>query len=202
MYVWGGGSMGLYERERERELGCTPCLLFVGSTWSSAVDGDFFLGSIVRVCLHEPHMFDDLHSCLNTPEYGVFPVEPRRRGECDKELGTWRSEGGNEKEKNGSRADGPHNHNKNRAHSLAKQTYNTRTYACRHLTIRVGSRVRHRKNTRTGVFEVLVDLIFKLTAEYTLSTPPSPRGVSSLDHKVLDDTMEDHIVIITVLRQL
>lgn len=52
------------------------------------------------------------------------------------------------------------------------------------------------------MFQAWHDLVLKLASVDRLAASSRPCGVSSLDHKALDDAVEDHVVVFPRLSKL
>ena len=65
--------------------------------------------------------------------------------------------------------------------------------------VRVGSGVRHRKNSFRVVFQFWVKFIRKFVAR---SASSRAGGVAALNHESIDDAMENHAVVKFLLREL
>jgi len=59
----------------------------------------------------------------------------------------------------------------------------------------------HAEDTLAGVFEAAVELIPELAAPEGLAAATSTGGVTTLDHEVLDDAVEDDAVVVTLPRE-
>lgn len=62
--------------------------------------------------------------------------------------------------------------------------------------VSVRSGICHRQNSRSGVLEIASDFILKLSTVAGLPSPASACRVSSLDHEVLDHSVEHCVIVV------
>lgn len=63
-------------------------------------------------------------------------------------------------------------------------------------TVGVFTLIRHTKSSAGVMFQRPLKLIIEVLAPYTLSSPPRPSGITTLNHKALDIPMERDIPVI------
>lgn len=68
-------------------------------------------------------------------------------------------------------------------------------------TVRVGAAIRHAENASTGVLEVVANLVFEFLAVDRASSSTGAGRITSLDHEVWDDAVEDDVIVVTSLRE-
>lgn len=68
-------------------------------------------------------------------------------------------------------------------------------------TVRIRSGIRHRQDPGAGVLQIGVEFIGKRCSVNGRSAAAGTGRVAALDHKVLDDTMEDRVVVVSTTDQ-
>lgn len=68
-------------------------------------------------------------------------------------------------------------------------------------TVRVRSAVRHAQDPCAGMLQVVANLVLEFLAVDRAASSTGAGGIAGLNHKVGDDAVEDHIVVIASLRK-
>lgn len=67
--------------------------------------------------------------------------------------------------------------------------------------VRVGPAIRHAEDTGTSVLQVIANLVFEFLAVDRASSSTGAGRITSLNHEVGDDAVEDDVVVVTSLRK-
>jgi hypothetical protein len=134
-------------------------------------DGNLVYRPILSTSLDEAHALYNLQSALDPAKDGVFAVQPGRWCEGDEEL---------------------------QSSAVLEQQSRSLSYLA---AVCVRSTVRHAQNASSSVLQRREDLVLELFTVYRGAAAACACGVTTLDHEVRDDAVEDNAVVVAALCQ-